>query len=102
MALLRQVPNRNRKLTIPITETLEERLESVKRRCQERHMELPLQEAFEAFLGKLVDDAEAELSGSAPPGRKRGGRPTRVPTTNVAGSPTSAPPTSGNGQAAPS
>lgn len=72
MALLRQVPNRNRKLTIPITEGLEQRLDEVKRRCQERHMDLPFQEAFEAFLGELIDEAEAELSGAAPSRRARG------------------------------
>ena len=62
MALLRQVPNRSRKLTIPITEALEQRLESVRSRCQERHMELPFQDAFEAFLGK----PERQNAGTAP------------------------------------
>ena len=99
MALLRQVPNRNRKLTIPITEALEQRLESVRSRCQERHMELPFQEAFEAFLGKLIDDAEAELSGAAPTGRKRGGQPPRTRTLASAGVPPSTPPAGSNGQA---
>ena len=73
MGLLRQVPNRNRKLTIAITEELEQRLEAIKRRCQEQHMELPFQAAFEAFLGKLLDDAEAELTGTRP-GKRRGDR----------------------------
>ena len=71
MALLRQVPNRNRKLTVPITAELEQRLESIRQRCQERHMELPFQDAFEAFLDKLIEDAEAELSGAPPSSRKR-------------------------------
>ena len=62
MGLLRQVPNRSRKLAIPITEELEQRLESVRRRCQEQHMELPFQDAFESFLAKLLDDAEAEAN----------------------------------------
>ena len=63
MGLLRQMPNRSRKLALPITEELEQRLESVKRRCTEQHKELPFQEAFESFLTKLLDEAEAELSG---------------------------------------
>ena len=75
MGLLRQVPNRSRKLAIPITEELEQRLESVKRRCQEQYMKLPFQEAFESFLAKLLDDAEAELSGTLPPPRRRQARP---------------------------
>ena len=70
MGLLRQVPNRSRKLAIPITEELEQRLESVKRRCQEQHKELPFQEAFESFLAKLLDEAEAELSGTPPTPRR--------------------------------
>ena len=28
-------------------------------------MELPFQDAFEAFLDKLIEDAEAELSGTS-------------------------------------
>ena len=71
MALLRQVPNRNRKLTVPITAELEQRLESIRQRCQERHMELPFQDAFEAFLDKLIEDAEAELSGAPPPSSRK-------------------------------
>ena len=50
MALLRQLPNRSRKLQIAITEELEQRLEETKTRCAERHMELPFQESFEAWL----------------------------------------------------
>lgn len=101
MALLRQVPNRNRKLTIPITEELEQQLESLKRRCQERHMELPFQDAFEAFLGKLVDDAEAELTGAVPTGRNRVGKHARTRTAGATTNQPSGPLTSGNGQAAP-
>ena len=75
MGLLRQVPNRSRKLQIAITEELEQRLESVRRRCQEQHKELPFQDAFESFLIKLLDEAEAELSGTPPTPRRRPARP---------------------------
>ena len=71
MALLRQVPNRSRKLQIAITKELEQRLEEIKKRCAERHMELPFQESFEAWLGHLLDDAEAELNGRLPAPRRR-------------------------------
>ena len=79
MGLLRQVPNRSRKLAIPITEELEQRLENVRRRCQEQHMELPFQDAFESFLARLLDEAEAELSGTPPTPRRRPARPSRQP-----------------------
>ena len=104
MGLLRQVPNRSRKLAIPITEELEQRLESVKRRCQEQHMELPFQDAFESFLAKLLDEAEAELSGTSPAPRRRPARPTRVARHEAAGerlAPAPAPLPVSNGQASP-
>ena len=63
MAFFRHLPMRNRKLQIAFTEELEQRLEATRKRCAERHMELPFQESFEAWLGRLLDDAEAELSG---------------------------------------
>ena len=102
MGLLRQVPNRSRKLALPITEELEQRLESVRRRCQEQHKELPFQEAFESFLGKLLDDADAELSGTPPTPRRRPARPTRMARHEVAGThpaPAPAPLPVSNGQA---
>jgi hypothetical protein len=104
MGLLRQVPNRSRKLALPITEELEQRLESVRRRCQEQHKELPFQDAFEGFLVKLLDDAEAELSGTPPTPRRRPARPARVARHEVAGShpaPAPAPLPVSNGQASP-
>ena len=104
MGLLRQVPNRSRKLQIAITEELDQRLESVRRRCQEQHMELPFQDAFEAFLAKLLDEADAELSGTPPTPRRRPARPTRMARHEVAGShpaPASAPLPVSNGQASP-
>ncbi len=104
MGLLRQVPNRSRKLAIPITEELEQRLESVKRRCQEQHKELPFQDAFESFLIKLLDDAEAELSGTPPTPRRRPARLTQVARHEAAGNhpaPAPAPLPVSNGQASP-
>ena len=104
MGLLRQVPNRSRKLAIPITEELEQRLESVRRRCQEQHMELPFQDAFESFLAKLLDDAEAELSGTLPTPRRRQARPKPAARHEVAGDyPVLAPASRlvSNGQASP-
>ncbi|MFZ1426705.1 MAG: hypothetical protein WAS21_08065 [Geminicoccaceae bacterium] len=104
MGLLRQVPNRSRKLAIPITEELEQRLESVRRRCQEQHMELPFQNAFESFLAKLLDDAEAELSGTPPTPRRRPARPKPAARQEAAGNhpaPAPAPLPASNGQASP-
>ena len=75
MPLLRPIPKRDRKLVIAITAELDERLRSTQRRCRERGMELPFQDAVEAFLARLVADADAELSGAAPPRRGRGGKP---------------------------
>ena len=105
MGLLRQMPNRSRKLAIPITEELEQRLESVRRRCTEQHKELPFQEAFESFLVKLLDEAEAELSGTSPAPRRRPARSPRVArnetTSERSASPPAAPPPMSNGQASP-
>ena len=102
MGLLRQVPNRSRKLAIPITEELEQRLEQIRRRCQEQHKELPFQEAFESFLVKLLDEAEAELSGTQPAPRRRPARPPRLARHAVAGErPSPAPAPVSNGEAAP-
>ena len=104
MGLLRQVPNRSRKLQIAITEELDQRLESVRRRCQEQHMELPFQDAFEAFLAKLLDDAEAELNGTPPTPRRRPARPKPGARQEVAGdhpAPAPAPLPASNGQASP-
>ncbi len=104
MGLLRQVPNRSRKLAIPITEELEQRLENVKRRCQEQYKELPFQDAFESFLAKLLDDAEAELSGTPPTPRRRSARLPQEARHEVAGShpaPAPAPLPVSNGQTSP-
>ncbi|MFZ1430199.1 MAG: hypothetical protein WAS21_25925 [Geminicoccaceae bacterium] len=104
MGLLRQVPNRSRKLAIPITEELEQRLENVRRRCQEQHKELPFQDAFESFLAKLLDEAEAELSGTPPTPRRRSARPKSAARHEVVGNhpaPAPAPLPVGNGQASP-
>ena len=104
MGLLRQVPNRSRKLALPITEELEQRLESVRRRCQEQYMELPFQEAFESFLAKLPDEAEAELSGTLPTPRRRQARPRPAAQHEAAGNhpaPAPAPLPVSNGQASP-
>ena len=101
MALLRQLPNRNRKLQIAITEELEQRLEATRKRCAERHMELPFQESFEAWLGRLLDDAEAELSGRlATPRRRRSSRRSR-PSTSPLPAAIAAPSGAGNGSALP-
>ena len=83
MVLLRQVPNRSRKLRIMITDELEQRLEQTTKRCAERHMELPFQESFEAWLRQLLDDAEAELNGRlpAPPRRRSSSRPSQPPAS---------------------
>ena len=48
-------------------------------------MELPFQDAFESFLMKLLDEAEAELSGTPPTPRRRPARPTRVARHEAAG-----------------
>jgi hypothetical protein len=104
MGLLRQVPNRSRKLQIAITEELEQRLEAIKRRCQEQHMELPFQEAFEGFLGKLLDDAEAELTGIRPATRRGGTRSRSAAKNDLAADRPSlapAPSPASNGQASP-
>ena len=104
MGLLRQVPNRSRKLAIPITEELEQRLEQIRRRCQEQHKELPFQDAFESFLIKLLDEAEAELSGTPPTPRRRPARPKPAARHEVAGThpaPAPAPLPVSNGQASP-
>ena len=101
MALLRQLPNRNRKLQIAITEELEQRLEAIRKRCAERHMELPFQESFEAWLRQLLDDAEAELNGRLPAPRRRSSsrrsRPAASPPTTTSSASSGA----GNGSALP-
>ena len=102
MALLRQLPNRNRKLQIAITEELEQRLEAIRKRCAERHMELPFQESFEAWLGQLLDDAEAELSGRLPaPPRRRSSSRHAQPSESPPPAAISAPANVGNGSALP-
>ena len=102
MALLRQLPNRNRKLQIAITEELEQRLEAIRKRCAERHMELPFQESFEAWLHQLLEDAEAELNGVSPaPRRSSTSRSQRSSASPPPAVPT-APPSVGNGTALPS
>ena len=101
MALLRQLPNRNRKLQIAITEELEQRLEQTMKRCAERHMELPFQESFEAWLGQLLEDAEAELSGRlAAPRRRRSSRRSQ-PSTSPSPAAIAAPSGAGNGSTLP-
>ena len=102
MALLRQLPNRNRKLQIAITEELEQRLEAIRKRCAERHMELPFQESFEAWLRQLLDDAEAELNGRlpAPPRRRSSNRPSQPPASPPPAA-VSAPAGAANGSAQP-
>jgi hypothetical protein len=101
MALLRQVPNRSRKLQIALTEELEQRLEQTRKRCAERHMELPFQESFEAWLGQLLDDAEAELNGRLPaPRRRRTSRRSQPPASPPPAA-ISAPSGAGNGSAMP-
>ena len=97
MALLRQLPNRNCKLQIAITEELEQRLEATRKRCAERHMELPFQESFEAWLGQLLEDAEAELSGRLPAPRRRRSQPSASPPPAAIAAPSGA----GNGSALP-
>ena len=100
MALLRQLPNRNCKLQIAITEELEQRLEQTTKRCAERHMELPFQESFEAWLGQLLEDAEAELSGRLAAPRRRSSRhaqPSASPSPTAIAVPSGA----GNGSALP-
>jgi len=101
MALLRQVPNRSRKLQIAITEALEQRLEETKKRCAERHMELPFQESFEAWLGQLLDDAEAELNGRLPAPRRRSSSRRAQPPTSPPPAAIAAPSGAGNGSATP-
>ena len=104
MGLLRQVPNRSRKLAIPITEELEQRLESIRRRCTEQHKELPFQDAFESFLMKLLDDADAELSGTPATPRRRPARPKPATRHEAAGNHPAPAPTPlpvSNGQATP-
>ncbi|MGE3738212.1 MAG: hypothetical protein AB7I59_01740 [Geminicoccaceae bacterium] len=101
MALLRQVPNRSRKLQIAITEELEQRLEETKKHCAERHMELPFQESFEAWLRQLLDDAEAELNGRlAAPRRRSSSRRSQPPASPPPAAPAT-PPSVGNGSAIP-
>jgi len=101
MALLRQVPNRSRKLQIAITEELEQRLEQTKRCCAERHMELPFQESFEAWLGQLLDDADAELNGRLSAPRRRASSRRSRPSTSPPPAALSAPSSAGNGSAQP-
>ena len=99
MALLRQLPNRNRKLQIAITEELEQRLEQTRKRCAERHMELPFQESFEAWLGQLLDDAEAELNGRLAAPRRRSSSRHAPPSASSPPTAISAPANLGNGSA---
>jgi len=101
MALLRQLPNRSRKLPIAITEELEQRLEQTRKRCAERHMELPFQESFEAWLGRLLDDAEAELSGRLPAPRRRSTSRHAQPPASPSPAAIAAPSGAGNGSALP-
>ena len=67
-------------------------------------MELPFQDAFESFLAKLLDEAEAELSGTPPTPRRRSAQPKPAARHEVAGdypvlAPASRP--MSNGQASP-
>ena len=101
MALLRQLPNRNRKLQIAITEELEQRLEAIRKRCAERHMELPFQESFEAWLRQLLDDAEAELNGRLPAPRRRSSSRHAQPSASPSPVAIAAPSSAGNGSALP-
>ena len=101
MALLRQLPNRNRKLQIAITEELEQRLEATRKRCAERHMELPFQESFEAWLGRLLDDAEAELSGRLATPRRRSTSRRSEPPASPLPAAMAAPSGAGNGSTLP-
>ena len=101
MALLRQLPNRSRKLQIAITEELEQRLEAIRKRCAERHMELPFQESFEAWLRQLLDDAEAELNGRLPAPRRRSSSRHAQPSASPPPAAISAPANVGNGSALP-
>ena len=102
MALLRQLPNRNRKLQIAITEELEQRLEQTRKRCAERHMELPFQESFEAWLRQLLDDAEAELNGRlAAPRRRSSSRRSQPSASPSPPAAIAAPSGAGNGSALP-
>ena len=79
----------------------EQRLEETKTRCAERHMELPFQESFEAWLGQLLDDAEAELSGRlAAPRRRRSSRRSQ-PSASPPPAAIAAPSGAGNGSALP-
>jgi hypothetical protein len=102
MALLRQLPNRSRKLQIAITEELEQRLEQTRKRCAERHMELPFHESFEAWLGQLLDDADAELSGRLPaPPRRRTTSRRSQPSTSPPPATVTPPSNAGNGSTLP-
>ena len=101
MALLRQLPNRTRKLQIWITEELEQRLEATRKRCAERHMELPFQESFEAWLRQLLDDAEAELNGRLPAPRRRSSSRHAQPSASPSPVAIAAPSSAGNGSALP-
>ena len=101
MALLRQLPNRNRKLQIAITEELEQRLEAIRKRCAERHMELPFQESFEAWRRQLLDDAEAELNGRLPAPRRRSSSRHAQPSASPSPVAIAAPSSAGNGSALP-
>ena len=67
-------------------------------------MELPFQDAFESFLAKLLDEAEAELSGTPPTPRRRSAQPKPAARPKAAGNhpaPASAPMPVSNGQASP-
>ena len=66
MSVLRPVRRRTQKLPVTITEELEHRLRSVQSRCQEQGMELPLEQAVDDFLTRLLDGAEKELAGVPP------------------------------------
>ena len=101
MALLRQLPNRSRKLQIAITEELEQRLEQTRKRCAERHMELPFQESFEAWLRQLLDDAEAELNGRLPAPRRRSSSRRSQPPASPSPAAIAAPSGAGNGSTLP-
>ena len=101
MALLRQVPNRSRKLQIAITEELEQRLEQTRKRCAERHMELPFQESFEAWLRQLLDDAEDELDGRLAAPRRRSTSRNPQPSASPPPTAPATPPNVGNGSTLP-
>ncbi len=79
MPVLRPINERDRTLSIPISRVLEQRLEEVRKRCQEKSVILPLDELFDEFLGNVLATAEAELDGDKP---NKGGRPKKANGAN--------------------